>query len=522
MTDSAADRTDEHRLHGRRRFLTGAATLAGAGLFLPTVLASTTPARAAPTAARTPQWRPAVHFTPARNWMNDPNGLVFHDGEYHLFFQHNPDSSEHANLSWGHAVSTDLVRWDELDVALEPDELGEIYSGSAVVDHGNTSGFFDGVEPGLVAFYTSAGETQQQSIAYSQDRGRTWTKFEGNPVIGNPGIEDFRDPKVIRHEPSGQWVLLLAVDDHIAFYRSPNLRDWELVSEFGADRGAHGGVWECPDLFELPVTGTEQSRWVLVVSINPGGPAGGSATQYFLGDFDGTTFLPHDEPDTVLWAELGADFYAAQSWSDMPAADGRRLWIGWLSNWDYTKQVPTEPWRGAMTVPREVGLVDTDQGPRLTQQPVRELESARGPARRWSGTVSDEDAGVEFAGAALDVVAEFSADSAASFGFDVFVGERSRTRVGYDTRAGELFVDRTESGSADPGSGYRARHAAPLDTEDGVVRLRLLIDHSTVEVFAADGRVVLTDLVLRDEGDTLRPFAEDGRVRLNAHIKKIA
>lgn len=490
------------RALNRRGFLVGTGALLGLGL-------APAPARA----AATPHWRPAVHFTPARNWMNDPNGLVHHDGEYHLFFQHNPESTAHANLSWGHAVSTDLVRWQELDVALRPDELGEVYSGSAVVDHQDTSGFFDG-GAGLVAIYTSAGETQQQSIAHSADRGRTWTKYEGNPVIPNPGVEDFRDPKVFWHGRSAQWILLLAAGDRIVFYGSPNLREWHRLSEFGAAEGAHGGVWECPDLFELPVDGDPaDTRWVLVVSINPGGPAGGSATQYFLGDFDGTTFSAQGPADGVRWAERGADFYAPQSFSDVPAADGRRLWIGWLSNWDYAEQVPTDPWRGAMTVPRQVGLTATASGVLLTQQPVAELESRRAGVRRWRGVVGES--APEFTGTALDVVAEFRLGTASAFGFDVFSGGGRRTRVGYDADAGELFVDRTQSGSAPVGPTFPARHGTPLDPAGEVLRIRLLADRCCVEVFGDRGQAVLTDLVLPDAGaDRLCLFSAGGRVEV--------
>jgi fructan beta-fructosidase len=451
--------------------------------------------------------------------MNDPNGLVYHQGEYHLFFQHNPESVEHANLSWGHAVSRDLARWEELPVALEPDDLGEIYSGSAVVDHHNTSGFFPG-EPGLVAIYTSAGDTQQQSIAYSRDRGRTWTKHEGNPVIPNPGVEDFRDPKVIWHGPTGAWVLMLAAGDRIQFYGSPDLVRWRLLSEFGADgQGSHGGVWECPDLFELPVDGDgDRTKWVLIVSINPGGPAGGSATQYFLGEFDGTTFTRDGQADEVLWAEHSADFYAPQSFSDVPADDGRRLWIGWLSNWDYAKEVPTDPWRGAMTVPRQVSLSSTDKGIRLVQQPVDELAARRTNPRRWSGVVSEQDSGPEHSGAVLDIVAEFRlGGGATSFGFDVFAGEKYRTRIGFDTQAAELFVDRTESGGTAVHSTFPARHSAALSTEGDRLRLRVLLDRSCVEVFGGGGRTVLTDLVFREaEDERVRAFAEGGSVELSS------
>ncbi|NHD17711.1 MULTISPECIES: glycoside hydrolase family 32 protein [unclassified Actinopolyspora] len=495
----------------RRGFFAGSGALLGLGL-LPRQ------SFAAQSSANTPHWRPEVRFTPRRNWMNDPNGLIRHRGEYHLFFQHNPSGIEHANMSWGHAVSTDLVNWQHLPVALEPDELGEIFSGSAVVDEHDSSGLFGGGS-GIVACYTSAGRTQTQSIAHSSDGGRTWTKYPGNPVIDNPGIADFRDPKVIRHEPAGKWVLLLAAGDRVLFYESTDLLNWTKASEFGAEHGAHGGVWECPDLFELPVDGDEsRSRWVLVVSINPGGPAGGSATQYFVGDFDGTEFVNENDPDEVRWVDRGADFYACQSWFGVPPEDGRRLWVGWMSNWAYAQHVPTSPWRGAMTAPREVGLTESSSGTRLVQRPVRELESARGPARHWRGMVPEHATAPRFRGTALDIVAEFEiVDGRPEFGFEVLAGDEHRTLIGYDAESRRLFVDRTRSGSAEVAPEFPARHETPLSVDGSRVRLRILLDHCGVEVFAEDGAAVLTELVLPDEGDDRgRVFCSGGRVFLES------
>ncbi|MEB3367172.1 glycoside hydrolase family 32 protein [Saccharopolyspora mangrovi] len=494
----------------RRRFLISTGALLGLGA----LGGLTTPGRAI--AGETPHWRPAVRFAPERNWINDPNGLVFFDGEYHLFCQHNPSGDQWGNMSWLHAVSTDLVRWQELPVALEPDELGAIFSGSAVVDHHDTSGFFGG-KPGLVALYTSAGDSQQQSLAHSSDRGRTWTKYDGNPVIPNPGIADFRDPKVFWHEPTGRWVLLLAAGDRIQIYGSPNLRDWEQLSEFGAERGAHGGVWECPDLFELPVDGDPaRTRWVMIVSINPGGPAGGSATQYFIGDFDGTTFTAEGPADEVRWADRGADFYAPQSFSDVP--DGRRLWLGWTSNWDYAAAIPTSPWRGMMSTPRELGLTDAAGGVQLVQRPVAELSDVRANRRAWGGVLTD-GSDVEFRGSAVDVVATFRLGTAPVVGVDVFAGPGGRTRVGYDVAAGELFVDRTDSGEAQVSQQFPARHGTPLAVDGGVLALRVVADRSCVEVFAQDGRAVLTDLVFPDSGsDRIAPFAAGGRAEAELEV----
>ncbi|TQN32254.1 fructan beta-fructosidase [Haloactinospora alba] len=500
---------------GRRRFLGGTGTLVGlalTGAFLP-------PSSAAALAQErtTARWRPLLHFTPERNWINDPNGLVFFRGEYHLFFQHNPEGLDHANMSWGHAVSNDLTRWEELPVALEPDELGEIFSGGAVVDHDDTSGFFGG-GAGLVAFYTSAGEEQHQSVAYSADRGRSWTKYEGNPVIPNPGIPDFRDPKVIRHDPSGAWVLMLAAGDRIMFYRSSNLRDWEHVSDFGSEHGAHGGVWECPELFELPVdSDPDTTRWVLVVSINPGGPAGGSAVQYFTGDFDGTAFTSDGPPQRVLWADEGSDFYAAQSWSDVPDRDGRRLWVAWMSNWNYAGDVPTTPWRGAMTLPRQLGLTGTGAGYRLTQRPVDELERRRTVRRRWHGTVEEGRNERITRGTALDIDVVFRLQSALSFGVEVLAGANCRTRVGYRPDREEMFLDRTAHGRAEVEPAFPAVHTMSLRPEGDVVRMRIVVDRSCVEAFGGSGEAVLSDLVFPDEdGEQVRLFAEEGEVRVES------
>ncbi|WP_017612606.1 glycoside hydrolase family 32 protein [Nocardiopsis salina] len=502
-----------HRI-GRRLFIGGTGAAVGAGLFAAGFAPAGRPAAADPT----PRWRPLVHFTPERNWMNDPNGLVHLDGEFHQFFQYNPGGKDHADMHWGHSVSTDLVHWEERPVALEPDELGEVYSGGAVVDHDDDSGFFDG-GPGLIAFYTSAGDEQVQSLAHSDDSGRSWTMYEGNPVIGNPGIEDFRDPKVVWHADSGAWVLMLAADDRILFYRSSDLREWEEVSGFGPGHGAHGGVWECPELFELPVDGDDRNtRWVLVVSINPGGPAGGSAVQYFVGDFDGWGFTPHDPPEQTLWADGGSDFYAVQSWSDVPEEDGRRMWTGWMSNWDYAEDVPTDPWRGAMSLPREVGLTETADGIRLTQMPVAEIEGARTGHEHWEGELVEDGEGPAFTGTSLDVELEADPGSASVVGLEVLTGQDCRTLVGVDLDAGELFVDRTEHGSVEVTEGFRARHTMRLEDGDGPVRLRVVVDRSTVEVFGGRGQAVITDLVLPDaDADALRPYAEGG----TAHVTSL-
>lgn len=471
-------------------------------------------------------FRPQFHFSPKKNWMNDPNGMVYYKGEYHLFFQHNPYGDTWGNMSWGHAVSRDMLYWEQLPIALFPDELGLIFSGSAVVDENDTSGFFDGGE-GLVAIYTNAGETQVQSIAYSTDRGRTWTKYEGNPVIENPGIVDFRDPKVFWHEGTSRWVMALAAGDRIIFYSSENLIDWNKLSEFGADQGAHGGVWECPELFELPVGDTGRSRWVLQVDINPGSANGGSGGQYFIGGFDGQTFTNDNPPDTVLWVDWGKDFYATQAWNNIPEQDGRRLWLAWMNNWQYANEIPTDPWRSSDSLPREITLTDTADGVRLVQQPVRELQRLRNRRYRRTDVIVDE-AGAELGrgrrgngkppidGQTMEIVAEFDAWDAREVGFRVRQGEDGQqTVIGYNFDAGLLFVDRRWSGITGFSEHFPGFHEAPMSADNGRVRMHLFVDRSSVEVFADEGKTVITERIFpRGESEDFEPYAKGGRALL--------
>ena len=303
-------------------------------------------------------YRPQIHFSPKTGWMNDPNGLVYYEGKYHMFFQYYPDSTVWGPMHWGHAVSSDLLHWKELSIALYPDSLGYIFSGSAVVDKDNKSGFgMNGKNP-LVAIYTQhdpvgekAGTTnfQNQSIAYSLDAGNNWTKYSGNPVLKTPGLKDFRDPKVCWYPEQKKWIMTLAAGDRVIFYSSGDLKTWKKESEFGMDRGAHGGVWECPDL--LSYTIDDRKLWLLLVSINPGGAQGGSSTQYFTGSFDGHVFLASDT--LTRWADYGPDNYAGVTWSN---TGDEKIFMGWMSNWQYGTKVPTGKWRSAMTIPRKLEL----------------------------------------------------------------------------------------------------------------------------------------------------------------------
>jgi sucrose-6-phosphate hydrolase SacC (GH32 family) len=609
-------------------------------------------------------FRPQYHFTPEKNWMNDPNGMVFYEGEYHLFYQYNPFGDKWGHMSWAHAVSPDMVHWKHLPLALAEEDGVMIFSGSAVVDWKNSSGFGKDGRPPLVAIYTgyrASDKLQFQCIAFSNDKGRTWTKYSGNPVI-NLNSKEFRDPKVQWHEASKRWIMTvsLSVEHKVQFYGSTNLRDWTLLSEFGP-AGATTGVWECPDLFELPVEGTLEKRWALVVNIGSGSVAGGSGGQYFIGQFDGTKFVADqdsvlkpmpefvpvgkiiadfegetygdwkvtgdafgpgpakgrfanqnpvagyrgerlvnsfiqadaatgtltspefvvlqpfinfligggahketrmdllvdgkavrtasgkdnerlgwaswnvaefagrpaklqivdehkggwghvnvdqimlaDAParaasEAALWFDYGADCYAAVSWSDVPAADGRRLWIGWLSNWQYAQEVPTAPWRSAMTIAREVGLRKTADGIRLVQKPVREQAALRGKHSVFKGgdvvAVNAWLAANKIQGNQLELVVEFDPASTGVQGVKLFKGAKEETVVGVDRDGGGVFVDRTRSGNVSFHPVFAAIHNAPLAVRDGRVKLHIFVDACSVEVFVNDGEIVFTDLV---------------------------
>jgi len=432
-------------------------------------------------------YRPAIHFSPPSGWMNDPNGMVFHNGEYHLFYQHYPDSTVWGPMHWGHAVSTDMVHWENLPIALYPDSRGYIFSGSAVVDTKNTTGFGSPENPAMVAMFTyhdmageKAGRTdyQTQGIAFSTDNGRTWTKYEGNPVIANPGIRDFRDPKLTWDEARQSWLLTLAVADHVEFYRSPDLKQWKKLSEFGKTIGNHGGVWECPDFF--PMTGKDgKQKWVLLSSINPGGPQGGSATQYFVGDFDGKTFTSQDT--VTRWIDHGADNYAGVTWSGVPASDGRRLFLGWMSNWQYAQVVPTGVWRSAMTLPREIILTERNGTYELDFSPVTETGSLSGES-----IAADRTTELSQVPARIDVEPK---GKPFSLTFSNQKGEM--LVIGYSE--GQLYIDRTAAGVHDFHPAFAAVHRMPVGEEE-IGSVMVFLDRSSVEVFTDGGRV-MTDLV---------------------------
>ncbi|WP_438495727.1 PfkB family carbohydrate kinase [Paenibacillus sp. IHBB 3054] len=474
-------------------------------------------------------YRPQFHYSPPAMWLNDPNGMVYFEGEYHLLYQHHPESTVWGPMHWGHAVSKDLVNWETLPVALSPDHNGAIFSGSAVVDWKDTSGLFDGGS-GLVAIFTHADiypdsdrPRQRQSLAYSKDKGRSWTLYSGNPILSDTEITDFRDPKVFWMEEACVWIMALACGDHIRFYRSANLKDWDFASEFGKSQGSHYGVWECPDLFELSMDGSNQKKWVLIVSIgdNPDCPEG-SKTQYFIGSFDGWEFVNENAPDTVLWLDEGRDNYAAVSWSDIPEEDGRRVIIGWMSNWRYANQTPTAFWRGAMTLPRVLSLTSRDGSVVLTQMPVQEIEQLRKESHSWSDVAITREA--PFIHETNDDLLEIETDIDIRSGDEVHIKLRSsgqsETIIGYDPVHEWLFIDRSKSGLTDFNPSFACKHGARVVPENGSIKLRIWLDRSVVEVFANDGMVALTDQIFPDDPiENVWISTEAGSAELNSlHI----
>lgn len=463
------------------------------------------------------QYRPQFHFSPEENWMNDPNGMVFFNDEYHLFYQYHPFGSTWGPMHWGHAVSTDLIHWEHLPIALSPDELGAIFSGSAVVDWNNTTGFFEKDQPGLVAIYTSAGTfpesdrpLQQQSLAFSNDNGRSWVKFEGNPVLSDVNITDYRDPKVFWHEETNKWVMVLATGQTITIYTSLNLKEWEFASEFGHAAGSHDGVWECPDLFKLPVNG-EQDKWIMIVSIGDNGQsAEGSRTQYFIGQFDGTNFVNDHDDSTILWLDYGRDNYAGVSWSDIQ--DGRRIYLGWMSNWRYANQVPTKAWRSAMTLPRELSLEATKNGIRLFQKPVAEVSKIRRKteSRAYITVESGSSVSVPLTSSLMEINIEFEKISSNQFGFIIEHSEKEKTVIGYDVAKEMIFIDRTESGENSFSISFPTVQKAPLKITNNQLKLQLFMDTSSIELFVNDGEVAVTSLLFPKGSREIVLFSNEG------------
>ena len=414
------------------------------------------------------KFRPAYHHTPQYGWMNDPNGMFYKDGEWHLYYQYNPYGSLWENMTWGHSVSKDLVHWEALPLAIEADALGTIFSGSCVVDKDNTAGFGKNA---VIAFYTSAGEAQTQSMAYSTDGGRTFIKYEKNPVV-TFNAPDFRDPKVFWYDGTNRWIMMLAVGQEMQIWSSANLKDWQKESSFGSEYGNHGGVWECPDLLKI------EDKWVLICNINPGGPFGGSATQYFVGDFDGHKFICESMPKVTKWLDYGKDHYATVSFSNAP--DGRTVVLAWMSNWQYANQVPTRQFRSANSIARDLGLFKDGEETYVSVIPSKETLAMRGKKIK-----NPTDA------------CEIVVDVKGSMELILSNTKGEQVVMKYDAQKQTFAMNRKQSGVISFSEAFPIETTAP--THGALKQLRLFIDHSSIEAFASDGKMAMTNLVFPNE-----------------------
>lgn len=442
-------------------------------------------------------WRPQFHFTPEKNWINDPNGLVFYKDEYHLFYQYNPYGDKWGHMTWGHAVSKDLLHWEHLPLAIEEyndpitGDSTMIFSGTALIDKGNTSGLCEG-EDCMIAIYTSnlhkdnQGLRQHQSLAYSNDQGRTWKRYDKNPIL-DLELKDFRDPKVFWHEADQKWVMALVVPEvfKVQFYQSQNLTEWKHMSDFG-DQGDTLRIWECPDLYQLPVENEEgKSKWVLSLSgSHPAGPTF-VGMQYFVGEFDGTTFKADNKE--IRYIDFGKDFYAGIVYNNLPE---RTVMVGWMNNWTYGNQVPTQPWRGAMAFPRTLSLRKIGNEYRLIQNPIEEFVSLRG----------DEIANLEeYSGGSFEIEMEVAPDAGEVIELFSFKNQQ----VGIGVEKGLVYVDRSRSGVVDFQKDFPSNDKAPV-LSSGNVKLRILVDQSSVEVFVNDGEATITSLIFPNRRNKIR------------------
>ncbi|WP_348825538.1 glycoside hydrolase family 32 protein [Flavobacterium aestuarii] len=470
------------------------------------------------TASNEDLYRPNLHFTPKKGWMNDPNGMFFYKGLYHLYFQHYPDKNLWGPMHWGHATSRDMITWKEQKIALYPDEKGYIFSGSSVVDVNNTSGFGSLKNPPIVAIFTyhdpvkekaGAIDYQSQAIAYSLDEGMTWTKYKGNPVIKNPGIKDFRDPKMMWDTVHNQWIMILAADVETKIYRSSNLIDWELASAFGKNLGVHGAPWECPDFFPIKAEGTDETKWVLLQSINPGGPNGGSATQYFVGDFDGKTFTLADSfaKDLnivdALWVDYGKDNYAGVTWSNVPEADGRKLFIGWMSNWEYAMKVPTENWRSSTTIPRELKLINTDGHYRIVSFPVKELDKYISKTIKKDHLTIDKTTVIADKSTAdiskLDIHFTMKGLKEDKYDFILSNKENNAVHFGISKKDKCFYIDRSNASQKTFSDDFAKKISkAPITSDFDSIEVRIIIDKTSIEVFYNNGKTVMTEIFFSD------------------------
>ena len=455
-------------------------------------------------------YRPVYHHTPVYGWMNDPNGMFYKDGVYHLYFQYNPYGSMWGNMTWGHSTSTDLTHWTYEGTAIVPDAWGAIFSGSCVVDKDNTAGFGKGA---VVAFYTSAkstpwGDVQSQSMAYSLDNGKTFIKYEHNPILTSTE-RDFRDPKVFWYAPGKHWVMMLAVGQEMQIYSSGNLKEWKKESSFGAMQGAHGGVWECPDLVEVAVEGSKEKKWVLICNLNPGGPFGGSAAQYFVGSFDGKKFV-NESPTQTKWLDWGKDNYATVTWSNAPA--GRCIALGWMSNWQYANNVPTTQYRSANTLARDLTLYRAGGELYLKSKPSPEIKKARAEEKKIS--TFEVKGNYEVASLLADNKGAYEIEMAienkgtSKIDFSLMNEKGEKVAMYYDVVRKQFVMDRSASGIVGFSRDFPAVTVAPVRNTDQI-HLRLFIDRSSVEAFGEEGEYVMTNLVFPAEPYNRMVFSSD-------------
>ena len=464
------------------------------------------------------KWRPAYHHTPLYGWMNDPNGMFCKDGVWHLYYQKNPYGSKWQNMTWGHSTSTDLINWNHHDDVIRPDGLGSIFSGSSALDPQNTSGFG---EEAVISLFTSAGTSQMQSLAYSHDNGETFTVYPGNPIITLDS--EARDPNMFWNKKTGEWNLILAhaLEKEMLIFTSPDLIHWTLQSSFGKGLGAQEGVWECPDLFELPIPGQNKTKWVLLCNINPGGPFGGSGIQYFIGDFDGKTFTSDTNPDGTVptkWLDFGKDNYAVVSWSDAP--DGRRPVIGWMSNWQYAADVPTIQFRSANTLPREMELFYDGSGAlQVASVPSPELVGMRGKVMISASnkTISSKPLDYKLpADGICEIDLSFRCNDSDLVTLALENDDNEKVLMKYDAKNHTLSFDRRESGVVDFSNKFPAVTSSPTFEKDGKINLRIFVDRSSIEIFGNNGKFVMTNLVFPNEPyTTLTVQSKNGKSHLS-------
>lgn len=498
--------------------------------------------------SNTDYYRPEYHHTPLYGWMNDANGLVYKDGEYHLYFQYNPYGSKWGNMHWGHSVSKDLVHWQHLDPAIARDTLGHIFSGSTVIDKNNSAGYG---KDAMIAFYTSASDEhgQIQCMAYSNDNGRTYTKYENNPILTPfDGLKDFRDPKVFWYEPAQKWYMIVSADKNMRFYSSTDLKQWEYLSQFGEGYGVQPNQFECPDFIQLPVDGNKDNmKWVMIVNINPGCPFGGSATEYFIGDFDGKEFKCDTDKSVTKWLDFGKDHYATVCFSN---TGDRIIAVPWMSNWQYANVTPIRQYRGANALPRELSLYTKNGEIYMAANVVKETEALRKSTRNIESLSVEGETVIDSITDGLNSGVELEMDivpgKAQTVGFDIMNAKGEKTKIYLDLKSGRAVMDRTESGliafgeKAEPH--FKENHDrrktesinyindfalgtwAPLSLCEGKsYHLNVFVDKCSVELFVDGGRIAMTNLVFPTEVyNSLRFYTEGGKAEVkNLSIHKL-